>query len=46
MVVVHTTQPSVRTIFSNDPKLRKEGKYHDFRNDDSLTTKQKIGKGK
>ena len=27
----------------DDPKLRKEGKYHDFRNDDSLTTKQKIG---
>ena len=29
---------------ADDPKLRKEGKYHDFRNDDSLTTKQKIGK--
>ena len=29
---------------ASDPKLRKEGKYHDFRNDDSLTTKQKIGK--
>ena len=29
---------------AEDPKLRKEGKYHDFRNDDSLTTKQKIGK--
>ena len=28
---------------ASDPKLRKEGKYHDFRNDDSLTTKQKIG---
>ena len=26
-----------------DPKLRKEGRYHDFRNDDSLTPKQKIG---
>ena len=31
-------------FLANDPKLRKEGKYHDFRNDDSLTTKQKIGK--
>ena len=29
---------------ADGPKLRKEGKYHDFRNDDSLTTKQKIGK--
>ena len=28
---------------ASDPKLRKEGKYHDFRNDDSLTPKQKIG---
>ena len=26
-----------------DPKLRKEGRYHDFRNDDSMTPKQKIG---
>lgn len=26
-----------------DPKLRKEGKYHDYRNDDSMTPKQKIG---
>ena len=26
-----------------DPKLRKEGRYHDFRNDDSKTPKQKIG---
>ena len=31
-------------FLADDPKLRKEGKYHDFRNDDSLTTKQKIGK--
>ena len=29
---------------ADDPKLRTEGKYNDFRNDDSLTTKQKIGK--
>lgn len=29
---------------ASDPKLRKEGKYHDFRNDGSLTNKQKIGK--
>jgi len=26
-----------------DPKLRKEGRYHDFRNDDSMSPKQKIG---
>mgnify|MGYP005992998931 FL=1 len=26
-----------------DPKLRKEGRYHDLRNDDSMTPKQKIG---
>ena len=38
--------PTIGTdnFLANDPKLRKEGKYHDFRNDDSLTTKQKIGK--
>ena len=30
-------------FLAKDPKLRNEGKYHDFRNDDSLTTKQKIG---
>ena len=28
---------------ANDPKLRKEGKYHDFRNDQELTPRQKIG---
>ena len=27
----------------NDPKLRKEGKYHDYRNDDTMTPRQKIG---
>ena len=39
------TNPTVSTdnFHAKDPKLRKEGKYHDFRNDDSLTTKQKIG---
>ena len=39
-------QPTIGTdnFLAKDPKLRKEGKYHDFRNDDSLTTKQKIGK--
>jgi hypothetical protein len=26
-----------------DPKLRKEGRYHDYRNDDSMSPKQKIG---
>jgi len=26
-----------------NPKLRKEGKYHDYRNDESMTPKQKIG---
>ena len=26
-----------------DPKLRKEGRYHDYRNDDTMTPKQKIG---
>ena len=38
--------PTIGTdnFHAKDPKLRKEGKYHDFRNDDSLTTKQKIGK--
>ena len=38
--------PTIGTdnFLANDPKLRKEGKYHDFRNDDSLTTKQRIGK--
>ena len=37
--------PTIGTdnFHAKDPKLRKEGKYHDFRNDDSLTTKQKIG---
>lgn len=29
---------------AGDPKLRKEGKYHDFRNDDALTPRQKIGR--
>lgn len=29
---------------AKDPKLRKEGKYHDYRNDDSMTPRQKIGK--
>ena len=38
--------PTVGTdnFTAKDPKLRKElkeGRYHDFRNDDSLTTKQK-----
>ena len=39
------TNPTVSTdnFHANDPKLRKEGKYHDFRNDDTLTAKQKIG---
>ena len=39
------TNPTVSTdnFYAKDPKLRKEGKYHDFRNDDSLTPKQKIG---
>ena len=38
-------QPTIGTdnFLAKDPKLRNEGKYHDFRNDDSLTTKQKIG---
>ena len=38
--------PTIGTdnFLAKDPKLRNEGKYHDFRNDDSLTTKQKIGK--
>ena len=38
-------QPTIGTdnFLAKDPKLRKEGKYHDFRNDDSLTPKQKIG---
>ena len=37
--------PTIGTdnFHAKDPKLRKEGKYHDFRNDDSLTPKQKIG---
>ena len=37
--------PTIGTdnFLAKDPKLRNEGKYHDFRNDDSLTTKQKIG---
>ena len=37
--------PTIGTdnFHARDPKLRKEGKYHDFRNDDSLTPKQKIG---
>ena len=28
---------------ADDPKLRMEGRYHDFRNDDALTPRQKIG---
>ena len=38
-------QPTIGTdnFLAKDPKLRNEGKYHDFRNADSLTTKQKIG---
>ena len=37
--------PTIGTdnFHAKDPKLRKEGKYLDFRNDDSLTPKQKIG---
>ena len=37
--------PTIGTdnFHAKDPKLRKEGKYHDFRNVDSLTPKQKIG---
>ena len=37
--------PTISTdnFHANDPKLRKEGKYHDYRNDDTLTAKQKIG---
>ena len=37
--------PTVSTTYEepDDPKLRKEGKYHDFRNDDTMTPKQKIG---
>ena len=37
--------PTIGTdnFLAKDPKLRNEGKYHDFRNDDSLTAKQKIG---
>ena len=40
-----SSHPTIGTdnFLSKDPKLRNEGKYHDFRNDDSLTTKQKIG---
>ncbi|MBC8428275.1 hypothetical protein H8D04_00185 [bacterium] len=30
-------------VVARDPKLRKEGKYHDYRNDDTMTPKQKIG---
>ena len=37
--------PTIGTdnFHAKDPKLRKEGKYHDFRNDDSLSPRQKIG---
>ena len=37
--------PTVSTTYEepDDPKLRKEGNYHDFRNDDTMTPKQKIG---
>ena len=39
------TNPTVSTdnFHAKDPKLRKEGKYHDYRNDDTLSAKQKIG---
>ena len=37
--------PTVSTTYEepDDPKLRKEGKYHDYRNDDTMTPRQKIG---
>ena len=40
--------PTVSTTYEepDDPKLRKEGKYHDYRNDDTLSAKQKIGSSK